>query len=203
MSTTDPPPDRRDRGATAIRTEGPTAPPFAPLVGRRPSLGAGKAAKNVITDVRSLVQAEIALAKAELATGVKAKVKGAGLFVAVAVVGWLALQVFLVFLGFLFALFLPDWAAVGLVLLLLVVVMGVLGFLGYRKLKAEANLGTTMQTVEESKDAAQAAITRAQDSVRTGTEEAKATARLAGQDASDRVRRRFARPSTAAESRPS
>lgn len=179
MIPTDPP--------AADRT--PT-PPLAPLVGRRPVAGAGNAAKNVIADVQTLVKAEVALAKAELTAGLKSKAKGAGLFVGVAVVGWLAIQVFLVFLGFLFALFLPAWAAVGLVLLLLVVVMGVLGYLGYRKFQAQANLKTTMQTVRESQQAATQAVSQAQDNVRGGVETAKTTVTKAGQDLATDVKRR-------------
>lgn len=196
MTTTDPAAsDRPPLGdAPAITTDPGGPPPLAPLVGRRPVTGAGSAAKNVIADVQALVKAEVALAKAELTSGLKSKAKGAGLFIGVAVVGWLALQVFLVFLGFLFALFLPGWAAVGLVLLLLLLVMGVLGYLGYRKMQAEANLQTTMQTVRESQQATAQAVSQAQDNTRAGVEQAKSTITMAGRDLAEDVRRRVEGP---------
>jgi Na+-transporting methylmalonyl-CoA/oxaloacetate decarboxylase gamma subunit len=185
MSTTDPPRPAGPTGAPAHSQ--PPSPPLSRLVGRRPNQGATVAAKVVVEDVRSLVRAEIQLAKAEIAEGVKAKAMGAGLFIVVAIIGWLALQVFLVFLGFLFALFLPGWAAVGLVLLLLVLLMAGLGFLGYRKMKVRASLDATKRTVEESKAATQAAVDKAKADTQSGIEEAKVTVRETADDVKQRV----------------
>lgn len=166
MTITDPPPTAP--GGTEGRR-----PPLSRLVGRRPNQGAAVAAKTVIDDFQALLRAEIALAKAEITDGVKAKVWGAGFFIGVAVIGWLAIQVFLVFLGFLFALFLPGWAAVGMVLLLLVIAMGALGYLGYRKLTAELSLRTTKATIEEGKAALKDAGADSTQHVKDGIEEAK------------------------------
>lgn len=185
MSTTDP---ARPVGPTGAP---PPPPPLSRLVGRRPNQGATVAAKTVLDDVRTLVRAEIQLAKAEIAEGVKAKVIGAGMFIGVAIIGWLAIQVFLVLLGFLFALFLPGWAAVGLVLLLLVIVMGVLGYLGYRKMQVSASLETTKQTVEDSKAATQAAVDQAKANAESGIEEAKVTVRETAEDVKLRIRSRL------------
>ena len=188
MSTPEPPSEL----STPVRTPAVDEPPLRRLVGRRPAIGAAPAAKTVIDDVRSLVKAEVALAKAEVTEGVKSKVLGAGFFIVVAVIGWLAIQVFLVFLGFLFALFLPGWAAVGMVLLLLVIVMAILGYLGYRKLQAEANLTTTKQTVAESQTAAKVAVSKAQEHAKEGAEEAKAEVKVATDDVKTRIQRKVA-----------
>lgn len=166
MTTTDPP-TPAPGGADGRR------PPLSRLVGRRPNQGAPVAAKTVIDDFQALLRAEIALAKAEITDGAKAKVLGAGFFIGVAVIGWLAIQVLLVFLGFLFALFLPGWAAVGLVLLLLLIAMGVLGFLGYNKITAELNLRTTKATVDEAKRVVRDAVDDSARNVKDGVAEAK------------------------------
>jgi Na+-transporting methylmalonyl-CoA/oxaloacetate decarboxylase gamma subunit len=166
MSSIDPPP-APDGGIDGRR------PPLARLVGRRPDQGAAVAAKVVAEDLQRLIKAEIALAKAEVASGLKSKVTGAGLFIGVAVIGWLAIQVFLVFLGFLFALFLPGWAAVGLVLLLLVIAMGALGYVGYRKFQADMSRTRSKASIAESKEATKAAVDRAKAHASEGIAEAK------------------------------
>lgn len=165
-------------------------PPLAPLVGRRPNRGAAEAAKDVVTDVQQLLRAEIALAKAEVTDGIKSKAIGAGFFVGVAIVAWLFIQAFLVFLGFVFATFLPAWAAAGLVVLLLLIVMGVLGFLGYRKMQAEVSLKTSTASREESQRAAQAAIDRARGNAEAGVEEAKSTVSATIEDVKTRLQER-------------
>lgn len=181
MTYTDPPPGGRD-GLEGRR------PPLSRLVGRRPDQGAVTAAKTVVDDLQALLRAEIALAKAEVADGVKAKAMGAGLFIAVAIIGWLALQTLLVFLGFLFDLFLPAWAAVGLVLLLLLIAMGVLGYMGYRKVTSGSlSLATTKATAEESKQATQDAVEQVKADTREGVEEAKVTVAESVDDVKARV----------------
>ena len=150
-------------------------PPLARLVGRRPNQGAADAVKVVMADVQQLVRAEIDLAKAEVAEGVKYKVMGLGFFIGAAIVGWLAIQVFLVFLGFVFALFMPGWVAVGLVLLLLLIAIGALGYFGYRKLQAKASLDQAKASFEDAKGAANTAVERAKASAKQGVEEAKGT----------------------------
>jgi hypothetical protein len=169
----------------------PPPPPLARLVGRRPDQGAADAAKVVLADVQQLVRAEIALAKAEVAAGVKAKATGAGLFIGVAIIGWLAIQAFLVLLGFLFALFLPGWAAVLVVLLLLGIAMGVLGWLGWRKLQVPASLETTTATVETSKAEASAAVEQAKANARAGVDEAKVAVTESVADVRQRVTQRI------------
>ena len=150
-------------------------PPLARLVGRRPNRGATDAAKVVVTDLQQLLRAEIDLAKAEVAEGVKSKAMGAGFFIGAAIIGWLAIQAFLVWLGFVFATFMPAWAASGLVLLLLIIAIAVLGYFGMQKMKAELSLKQSAASREQSKEAATAAVDQAKASAKQGVEEAKTT----------------------------
>lgn len=150
-------------------------PPLARLVGRRPNRGATDAAKVVVTDLQQLLRAEIDLAKAEIAEGVKSKAMGAGFFIGAAIIGWLAIQAFLVWLGFVFATFMPAWAASGLVLLLLIIAIALLGYFGMQKMKAELSLKQSSASREESKQAATAAVDQAKVSAKQGVDDAKTT----------------------------
>jgi len=150
-------------------------PPLARLVGRRPNRGATDAAKVVVTDLQQLLRAEIDLAKAEIAEGVKSKAMGAGFFIGAAIIGWLAIQAFLVWLGFVFATFMPAWAASGLVLLLLIIAIALLGYFGMQKMKAELSLRQSSASREASKQAATAAVDQAKVSAKQGVDDAKTT----------------------------
>lgn len=116
---------------------------------RQPTVGASTAAKAVVDDLRGLVQAEIALARAELQSQLQDKAVGIGLFLAAAVAGWLALQGLLITLGFVIALFLPGWAAALIVTVLLVVVAGIAALIGRRKLSTPVSVDTTKRNVAE------------------------------------------------------
>jgi uncharacterized membrane protein YqjE len=116
---------------------------------RQPTVGASAAAKAVVEDVRGLVQAEVALAQAELQAGLRDKAAGAGLFAAAGVAGWLALQGLLITLGFVIALFLPGWAAALIVTALLLLVAGVAALIGRRKLATPVSVDTTKRNVQE------------------------------------------------------
>lgn len=177
-------------------------PPLARLVGRRPNRGAADAAKVVLADVQQLVRAEIDLAKAEVAHGVKSKAQGAGLFIGAAIVGWLAIQAFLVFLGFVFATFMPAWAASGMVLLLLLIIIGVLGWLGMKKVQVKASLETTKTTVEQSKQAASQAVDQAKANAKQGVDEAKETLATTAADLKGRVDAARGRSTTTAAATP-
>src|SRR5687767_12794139 len=112
--------------ATSAPSDAPesaSAPRFS--FGPRPTLGVGAAGKAVAEDVSALVQAEIALAKAELSSGLKAKATGAGAFGAAAVCAWLALQGLLIAAGFALALVVPGWAAALIVTGVLVLIAAV------------------------------------------------------------------------------
>src|SRR5688572_9163280 len=111
--------------------------------GPRSTVGVGAAGKQVAEDLSALVKAEIALAKAELSEGMKARAAGAGAFGAAGVMGWLALQGLLITLGFVLALWLPAWAAAAIVtgLLLLIVLIAVL--VGRAKMKQPVGLNVT------------------------------------------------------------
>lgn len=118
------------------------------LAGRRTTVGAGEAVKAVAQDATALVRAEIALAKAEVASSVQAKGMGAGLLVGAAAAGWLAVQGLLLTLGFVLALFLPGWAAALIVTVLLLVLAAVAGLIAKRLLAKPVQLDQTKRNLE-------------------------------------------------------
>lgn len=117
--------------------------------GPKPTIGVGAAGKAVAEDISALVKAEIALAKAELSDGVKAKGMGAGAFGAAAVLGWLGLQGLLLTIGFALALVLPGWAAALIVTAVLLIGAGVAAMVGKKKMAVPVKLDTTKANVEE------------------------------------------------------
>jgi uncharacterized membrane protein YqjE len=131
--------------AAAAGTDG--GPRFS--FGPRPTVGVGAAGKAVAEDVSALVRAEIALAKAELAGGAKAKASGAGALAAAGVMAWLALQGLLITAGFALALVVPGWAAAAIVTGALLLLALIAGLVGKRKLATPVSLNTTKASVEE------------------------------------------------------
>lgn len=152
--------------STSISAGGQQAPPdpsddgFRRYFGRRPTIGAAAAAKQVATDASALVKAEIELAKAEVTASLQAKATGAGLFVAAGVAGWLALQGLLITAGLALALVLPGWAAALIVTAVLLLVAAVAALIGRRKLATPVKLETTKQNVEEDVEWAKAHLPR-------------------------------------------
>ena len=117
--------------------------------GTRPSMGIGEAGKTVAEDLSALVKAEIALAKAEVSEGIKAKVTGVGAFGAAAVFAWLGLQGVLITLGFALATVMPGWAAALIVTVVLLAGAGIAALVGKRMLATPVSLDTTKANVEE------------------------------------------------------
>ena len=136
---------------TTTRTDAAdaSAPPPRFSFGPKPTIGVGAAGKAVAEDISALVKAEIALAKAEVTDGIKAKGMGAGALVAAAVFGWLGVQGVLITIGFALALVLPGWAAALIVTVLLLIGAGVAAMIGKRKLATPVKLDTTKANVEE------------------------------------------------------
>lgn len=130
-------------------TNGSSAPQPRINFGPRPTIGVGAAGKAVAEDISALVKAEIALAKAEVTDGLKAKGMGAGAVAVAAVFGWLALQGLLISAGFALALVMPAWAAALVVSVVLLVITGVAAMVGKRKLATPVKLDTTKANVEE------------------------------------------------------
>lgn len=128
-----------DRDATAPRLS------FGP----KPTIGIGAAGKAVAEDLSALIKAEIALAKAEVADGAKAKATGVGAFGGAAIMGWLGLQGLLITLGFLLALVVPGWAAALIVTVVLFAAAGIAAMIGKQKLATPVSLDTTKSQVEE------------------------------------------------------
>jgi hypothetical protein len=133
-------------GANAT-PDGAGAPKFS--FGPKPTVGVGAAGKAVAEDISTLVKAEIALAKAEVADGIKAKATGAGALVAAGVVGWLALQGVLITAGFALALVVPGWAAAAIVTGVLLLITITAALIGKSKLSTPVSLDTTKANVEE------------------------------------------------------
>ena len=117
--------------------------------GPRPTIGVGAAGKAVAEDISALVKAEIALAKAELSDGVKAKGMGAGAVGAAAVLGWLGLQGLLITIGFALALVVPGWAAAAIVTVVLLAGAAIAAMIGKKKMAVPVKLDTTKANVEE------------------------------------------------------
>lgn len=137
-------------------------PPFRRFVGRRPHLGAAAAARTVAEDVSELLRAEIALAKAETTQAVKAKLLGAGFFIAAALMCWFLLQSLLVLIGIAVGqAFRNPFLGALTVFLLLVIVVALLGFLGYRKLQTRLSLEQTKVNLERDRTVVAGALDRA------------------------------------------
>lgn len=117
---------------------------------RRPTVGPGPAAKAVAEDLSALLKAEVALARAEVTIGAKAKGLGVGLLLGAAVFGWLAFQGVWITIAFgLAAAGLPGWLAALIVTVVLLLVAGVLALLGKRKLATPVSVDTTKANVQE------------------------------------------------------
>lgn len=114
------------------------------------------AIQQLASDVTTLIQHEIELAKAELAEKVKSAGIGAGMLSASAVAGLLTLVSLTAFVAVLLALVIPPWAAVLAVTVLWGVVTVVLALLGKGKVDA-AGPFLPERTIENlKKDMAQA-----------------------------------------------
>ncbi len=117
--------------------------------GAQPTVGAAAAIKAVAQDTSELVRAEIELAKAELADGVKANGLGAGMMVGAAVMMWLAVQGLLLAIGFALALVMPGWAAALIVTVVLIIIGVVLARLGMNKLGTPVSVDQAKANVQE------------------------------------------------------
>ncbi|ALG83507.1 phage holin family protein [Gordonia phthalatica] len=109
----------------------------------------GNLVKDATASASTLFRAEIALAKAELVREAKKAGMGSGLIIVAAVLLLYASLFFFVFLGFLLAIWLPEWAAFGIVfLVLLIVAIGLIlaGYLFLKKLRAPEK---TIESVNE------------------------------------------------------
>ena len=109
----------------------------------------GNLVKDATASASTLFRAELALAKAELVREAKKAGTGTGLIVVAAVLLLYASLFFFVFLGFVLAIWLPEWAAFGIVFaVLLVVAIGLIiaGYLFLKKLHAPEK---TIESVSE------------------------------------------------------
>jgi hypothetical protein len=135
------------RGSTAIGEPAPRRTLFGPA----PAEPTGEVVQQVIDDAKTLVSAEIALAKAEVLGGVKSKAMGAGMFAAAGVLVAVASLGLLITIGFVLAEVagLPGWASALIVSVALLLGAGILALIGKRKISAEVSVETTKQNVQE------------------------------------------------------
>lgn len=117
----------------------------------RPTIGAAAAAKQVAEDASALVRAEIALAKAEVMDGVKAKAVGAGLVAAAGAIAAIAMLWALVVIAFVLheVAGMTGWGATLTVTVALLLLATVLGLVGRSKLATEVQIDTTKRNVEQ------------------------------------------------------
>lgn len=114
--------------------------------------GVAGAVSDLAEGVSALVRAEVDLAKAEFAAGVKAKATGIGLVVAAAVLGWLGLQGLLLAAGFALALVVPGWAAALIVTGALFLLAAILGAVAAPQLRKPVGIDGAKE--QASKDVA-------------------------------------------------
>jgi hypothetical protein len=122
------------------------------VFGPAPTIGTAEAFKQVAEDASTLVKAEIALAKAEVMEGVKAKATGAGMFAAAGALVAVASLGLLITIGFVLAEVagLPGWASALIVSVALLVFAGVLVVVGKKTMASkDISVDTTKQNIEE------------------------------------------------------
>jgi hypothetical protein len=129
--------------------------------GRRPSTGLSASARAIAEDTSALVRAEIALAKAELSAGAKAKALGTGLLVGGAALAALAFLALLFALGFALAEVagLPGWASALIVAGVLLLGAAVLVLVGRKQLATPVSIETTKANVQEDVTWAKQSVT--------------------------------------------
>jgi hypothetical protein len=121
------------------------------VFGRRPSTGLGASARAIAEDTSALVRAEIALAKAEIAEGARAKALGAGMLAGAAALSAVAFLALVVALGFVLAEVagLPGWASALIVAGVLLLGAAVLVLIGRKQLATPVSIETTKTNVQE------------------------------------------------------
>jgi hypothetical protein len=94
----------------------------------------GQLVSSAVADVKTLVNDQVELTKAELRDSAKKAGSAFGLFAAAGVLGFLCFVFLLVTLAYvLVQLGLPVWAGFGIVTLLLAIVAAILGILGKKR----------------------------------------------------------------------
>ena len=110
----------------------PTAEAAAPFT---PERTIGQLVADASHDISTIVRGEIALAKAEVTSGVKVAGTGIGLLVGAGVLGVFGLVLFLHFLAWLLAIWLPVWAGYLIVAAVIFIGAGILAMLGIKAIK--------------------------------------------------------------------
>ncbi len=119
----------------------------------------GELLKQLSQETTTLVRKELDLAKAEMAQKGKQAGKGAGMFGAAGIIGFLALGALTAFFIMLLDGALPNWAAALIVAAVYAAIAGVLALTGKNKVQ-EATPAKPEQTVETIKEDVQWAKTQ-------------------------------------------
>lgn len=106
--------------------------------GRTPERPFPVVARELVTDLQSLVTQEIGLAKAEVTEVVVKAAKAAALFAVAGVLGLYLLGFALSLLARVLDIWLPTWAAWLIVVVVIALLIGLLGWIGYRMLPRSA-----------------------------------------------------------------
>ena len=125
----------------------------------------GELLKQLSEETTTLVRKELDLAKAEMAEKGKQAGKGAGMFGAAGIIGFLALGALTAFFIMLLDGAVPNWAAALIVAAVYAAIAGVLALTGRNKVQ-EATPPMPEQTVETIKEDVQWAKTRTQSARR-------------------------------------
>ena len=113
----------------------------------------GTLVQSAMSDVSTLVRAEIELAKAEIGRSAKKAGISVGLFGAAGVLAGLAgIYLFVTIAEALTALGLPRWVSYGIVTVLLLVLAGIAALIGRRMLKKIEKPERTMETLSDLPD---------------------------------------------------
>ncbi len=119
----------------------------------------GELLKQLSEETTTLVRKELDLAKAEMTEKAKEAGKGAGMFGAAGILGFLALGAFTAFFILLLDGAVPNWAAALIVAVVYAAIAGVLALTGKNKVQ-EATPPMPEQTVETIKEDVQWAKTQ-------------------------------------------
>jgi uncharacterized membrane protein YqjE len=128
-----------------------------PTVDRTESIGA--LVKDVTTHMSTLVRSEIELAKLEITETVKTGATGGVFFAIAGLIGAFSMFFFWFMIGWILAIWLPNWAAFTIVFFLMLIFAGLFAFLGLRKIKKIKKPEKTIASLEQTAAALKTAAT--------------------------------------------
>jgi len=128
-----------------------------PTVDRTESIGA--LVKDVTTHMSTLVRSDIYLAKLAITETVKTGATGGVFFAIAGLIGAFSMFFFWFMIGWILAIWLPNWAAFTIVFFLMLIFAGLFAFLGLRKIKKIKKPEKTIASLEQTAAALKTAAT--------------------------------------------